>query len=839
MNDNQPLPQTVREIDGNDLPARMVDPRLDVHERYKNWVPFKKGGFGEIFKAWDSYFERPVALKVQRPVFHAKDDQALFRHEITMTAKLVHPGVVPIYDWGKLGDGRIWFAMKLVEGHTITDRIRQLHERSGPEFSLYLRRLLEDFRRLCEPVAYAHEQNIIHRDLKPDNLMIGEFGEVHVMDWALARQMHNGAISHDLPQNSSHAEQDDPSGHTLRTRIAGTPNYMPPEQADGKIEWLGPRSDVYALGAVLYEIICGRPPYAPTADIAQDHRFVLEKVRQEDPISIRSIARTEVPEAIFAICERAMKRLPQERHAHAGELMQAVRDWLDGADREARARKIVLDARNELLPRIDEQWTSVAELRQKARVFLDQFHSYDTAQAKAEGWKMEDDADILEQVVLREEIQYLQKIRSALEEAPQLPEAHEVLAEYHTKSLLRAEERRDVAAKVADVAQIEIHLRHLSSARQKHYAKIVEGQGCLSLTTIPENAEVTIKPYRLVNRSLVLGDPVSRFVETPLQELALACGSYLVQLTKPGYRDVAYPVSIGRNEHWDGVRPGDTNPAPIFMPRESELDVDDIYIPAGFFVAGGDPRAGESLPRKRVWVDAFVIRRFPVTNLEFIAFLNRLVAAGKEVDALKYCPRLSAGTSSKSDDIAYLRDEKTGLFALRHPRSDAVLPVVQIDWNAAMAYARDRAEQTGLPWRLPSELEWEKAARGVDGRYLPWGDHLEPTWAGVAGSHPDRKNVMPIDSYRTDVSPYGVRGMAGNVKDWCLDLWHIDGPVVENGILRLGVQREECSEERLIRGGAWISVPETMRLAIRYAGEPTTRHGTLGFRLARSFIGSS
>lgn len=150
-----------------------------------------------------------------------------------------------------------------------------------------------------------------------------------------------------------------------------------------------------------------------------------------------------------------------------------------------------------------------------------------------------------------------------------------------------------------------------------------------------------------------------------------------------------------------------------------------------------------------------------------------------------------------------------------------------------MAYASWLARKTGYDWRLPSEFEWEKAARGVDGRFMPWGDQLEPTWACVSGSHPDRKHAMPIDHYPTDVSPYGVRGMAGNVRDWCIEPWRLDGPRVENGILQIDPAEGRAEIELPVRGGAWISAGDLARLCVRYAERPSKRHGVLGFRLVR------
>jgi len=269
--------------------------------------------------------------------------------------------------------------------------------------------------------------------------------------------------------------------------------------------------------------------------------------------------------------------------------------------------------------------------------------------------------------------------------------------------------------------------------------------------------------------------------------------------------------------------------------RDEELGQNDVYVPAGWFVAGGDPRAGESLPRRRVWIDGFVIQKHPVTNAEYVEFLNALVAEGRANEALQHCPRQPPGATMNDDALlAYLLDERSGRYALKTPEAEQrALPVVFVDWHAAMAYAAYWTRRTGLPWRLPSELEWEKAARGVDGRFMPWGDHVEPTWACVSGSHPERKRVMSVHDYPTDVSPYGVRGMAGNVRDWCVERWSLDGPRVEGGILEVEAAPADDDAYRPMRGGAWISVGDLARLSVRYSERPTKRHGVLGFRLAR------
>lgn len=179
-----------------------------------------------------------------------------------------------------------------------------------------------------------------------------------------------------------------------------------------------------------------------------------------------------------------------------------------------------------------------------------------------------------------------------------------------------------------------------------------------------------------------------------------------------------------------------------------------------------------------------------------------------------------------------------GLFTLPAGRPPEH-PVVLVDWHAASAYARWLAERTGRPYRLPSELEREKAARGADGRRAPWGNHMDATFSCVLESHRGPPEVLAVDTFPVDESPYGVRGLAGNVRDWCLDVWKLDGPRVEAGRLRLDPAAPEDDDFRVIRGGTWGGTIAHGRAASRFGGRPRMCWLGVGVRVVRSFPGGS
>jgi serine/threonine protein kinase/WD40 repeat protein len=237
-----------------------------------------KGGMGAILEGEDCKLGRTIAVKVMLDP-HARDEQARrFVQEAAVLGRLEHPNIVPIHDLGRDSEGALYYTMKLVKGRTLQHIIDDLRQEKKEALEHYtLDRLLTIFRKVCDALAFAHASNIIHRDLKPENVMVGEFGEVLVMDWGIAKIM--GELGTEVVSNDASARPPVPSGTgsftaTMDGAVMGTPNYMSPEQALGKVNELDERSDIFSLGGILYAILTLRPPVE-----GKDVWEVLEKVQ--------------------------------------------------------------------------------------------------------------------------------------------------------------------------------------------------------------------------------------------------------------------------------------------------------------------------------------------------------------------------------------------------------------------------------------------------------------------------------------------------------------------------------------------------------------------------------
>lgn len=285
-----------------------------------------RGGLGEISLALDLELDRTVALK-ELQAARADDPgaQERFLLEANITGRLEHPGIVPIYSVGRHADGRPYYAMRLIEGETLREAIERHHRpapaaRRGDDRDREFRRLLRSLIEACYAVAYAHSRNVVHRDLKPENIMLGPFGETLVVDWGLARSSATDADRPALSDGVPAGAEPDVS-MTQPGAVLGTPRYMSPEQAAGDRDRVGPASDVYSLGAILYCVLVGQPPFS-----GGTLTTVLDRVRRGIFPAPGKLKRNVDP-ALESICLRAMALDPGDRYASALDLANELEAW--------------------------------------------------------------------------------------------------------------------------------------------------------------------------------------------------------------------------------------------------------------------------------------------------------------------------------------------------------------------------------------------------------------------------------------------------------------------------------------------------------------------------------
>jgi serine/threonine protein kinase/Tfp pilus assembly protein PilF len=307
-----------------------------------------RGGLGEVFVAHDQEVGREVVLKrIQKDKAHQEASRLRFLQEGEITGRLEHPGIVPIYGLGLDASGQPYYAMRFIRGESFRDAIKLYHAATRPgshspgrnrafrqlfldkrsqddgavaggERNLAFRHLLQRFLAVCNAVAYAHSRGIIHRDLKPANLMLGRYGETLVLDWGLAGLVDRDKKPHDPAEDTLPIAVRD-GGRTLPGMPMGTPAFMSPEQANGQWTLVGPGSDIFGLGATLYTLLTGHPPYQGPQALEDAAAGKYRPPRQVN---------SEAPAALEAVCLKAMALRPSERYATVLEMTRDLENWL-------------------------------------------------------------------------------------------------------------------------------------------------------------------------------------------------------------------------------------------------------------------------------------------------------------------------------------------------------------------------------------------------------------------------------------------------------------------------------------------------------------------------------
>jgi eukaryotic-like serine/threonine-protein kinase len=778
------------ELPAGDLTTSTTAVLGRVGDRYDLTGELGRGGVGRVCLAVDRELGRQVAVKILLdPDTASRARVERFVEEARITAQLDHPAVVPVYEVGLTDSGDLYYTMKRVDGtplSRILAGLRRLEPRLVDAFPSA--RLLSVFVSVCQAVAFAHDRGVVHGDIKPDNVMVGAYGEVLLLDWGFATRI-------GIDDLASLRRRLGAEGKDRPVAVFGTPGYLPPERITGGGP-PAPVSDVYALGVILYEILTLQRPFR-----ARTREAMLAAAVEGDPVPPPERAPgRRIAEDLGDLCMDCLARDPRRRPASASELAEAVIAYLSGSHRRTECEGRVKQGHRAL-----ERYLRVRDhLRRAEELTLEIGKRIPAWLPVADKGPLLKGLQRVEQLRQSTSDAYAEAVTSfdsALSLDARDADARAGMADAYWLRFEEAEER-------GDSREMALARRWLMTYDDGRYLVRIQGQAALTIDSRPTHAEVICLRY---NRRDMLqhAEPYQELVRTPLRLLPLAMGSYLLIFRAPGHRSTRFPVQIRRREHFNPAEPVRLLPLDVGLERF-------VHVPAGRFRCGGDPESPGAQPAREEQLDDFLIGRFPVTAGEYLAFLGELQRRDPE-RARERAPRQTGmpGSLWELDGDGWRLpsvDRNGNRWAPDHP-------VYGVSWHDAFAYCEWRSGIEGVDFDLPSELQWEKAMRGVDARYHPWGDWFDPSLCSMRESHPVRPLNRPVGLFPADCSPFGVHEGAGGVQEWCRDRSNEDP----------GLRRQ--------RGGAWILDKRYCRLANRRANFAWTAELSSGFRVVRPMPG--
>jgi len=888
-------PQAARPQDSGS--AEFLD-QLSRHKqresRYRIEGELARGGMGAILKVWDEDVGRQLAMKVilgqEEPTGESPKipDRALnrFLEEAQITGQLDHPGIVPVHELGLDDEGRVYFTMQLVRGRDLRE-IFKLAEADEEEWTQT--RALGVLLKVCEAMTYAHSKGVIHRDLKPANIMVGRFGEVYVMDWGLGRVL-GSKESKDVrlagppPQESegvrtfredSDHRPDSPL-YTLDGDVVGTPAYMSPEQARGDIERVNHLSDVYSIGAVLYELLSGRMPYAPSEG-RPSPRAVWRWVLDGPPQPIAQI-RTAAPELV-AICDRAMHRESSRRYSDMGALARDLRAWLEGRVVTAHRTGILIEvrkwvARNRATSAISVILVSTllafgveVGRQQSVRAEASQLIAdADLSAALVESARYASHSDA--QTWIEQAQSLVARTRSARLELTELrnqeqsrgratveysPESHEdysrwVLLKNHrtgfelaidlARAALEQDPEDPVSQRELDylpavIQDLDVQIQLLGERLERHEQWIFadKGRGARneSLTALTNNI------WEL-ERSGGLIELVSRNLKRT-SKLILGAQKDWEQAIAEIRNDDRYGglvlepqsdlVPIGPNVQsglWEflHVPSGD-------MPALSEATGELLMRPESgivlVLIPGGQAKLGvqKTEPNSPRYFASALDNECPVSEIP----LDPYFISKYEMTQAQW---IRATGSNPSERKMHMSADKKKRISPTHP-------VELIDWNEARLVLR----RWGLT--IPSIAQSEHASRGMqDGVFWSISDADYPLFINSQVAADGFTLHAPVDSLRPNA--FGLYHTTGNVWEWCRDWNYSSDIVVEfgegDGLLETELgPYPDIHFLKIRRGGGWKTTDrDRLRFSFRERLSPGARDDDLGVRPARAVKGN-